>query len=216
MFCILTTFFFRFELNKFTTADHGGTHLDAPAHFSEGGWRTQQIPVEHLVGPAAIIDVRKKAANNPDYELTIEDLKSYEKNYGKIPCGAIVLLNSDWDKYYPNPVLTFGTQTPNDSTTFHFPGFHVEAADWLARYRDVRIIATDTPSTDFGQSTTYPVHQRIGKAGICGLENVANLNKLPSKGATIYVGVMKLFDGSGGPARVIGTYKKDNKNDDNE
>ena len=198
-------------MNKFTTADHGGTHLDAPAHFFEGGWRTHQIPIEHLVGPAAVIDIREKASTDPDYQLTVEDLKAYEDEYGKIPCGAIVLLNSDWDKYYPSPTQTFGTQTPNDSTTFHFPGFHVEAIDWLARYRDVHVIGTDTPSIDYGQSQTYPAHQRIGKAGICGLENVANLNKLPPKGATIFVGVMKLFDGSGGPARVIGTYKKENE-----
>ena len=177
-------------------------------HFWKGGWRTHQIPIENLIGPAAIIDVRDKATNDSDYRLSVADLKDWEEIYGKIPSGAIVLMNTDWDKYYPDPSLTFGTQTPNNSATFHFPGFHEDAADWLARYRDVNVIGTDTPSTDYGQSTTYPVHQIIGKAGICGLENVANLNKLPPKGATIFIGAIKLFDASGGLARVVGTFKK--------
>lgn len=200
---------FRFELNSFTTADHGGTHLDAPAHYSKGGWRTHQVPIDNLIGPGVIIDVREKASADPDYRVTIQDLIEWEDEYGRIPEGAVVIMNSDWDKYYPNAEQTFGTATPNDSATFHFPGFHEDAADWLARYRDINVLGVDTPSTDYGQSANFLVHQTIAKAGICGLENVAYVNRLPPKGSTIFVGVMKLFDGSGGPARTIAVFSPD-------
>lgn len=198
-----------FELNSFTTADHGGTHLDAPAHYSKGGWRTHQVPIDNLIGPGVIIDVREKASADPDYRVTIQDLIEWEDEYGRIPEGAVVIMNSDWDKYYPNAELTFGTATPNDSATFHFPGFHEDAADWLARYRDINVLGVDTPSTDYGQSANFLVHQTIAKAGICGLENVAYVNRLPPKGSTIFVGVIKLFDGSGGPARTIAVFSPD-------
>ena len=181
--------------------------MDAPSHVAQGGWRTHQIPIERLVGPGVIIDVRQKAADDPDYRVTIEDLVEWENINGRIPFGAIVIMNSDWDKNYPNGELTFGTSTPTDPSTFHFPGFHEDAVDWLARYRHVYVIGVDTPSVDYGQSTSFPAHKIFTKAGISGLENVANVNKLPPKGSTIFVAVLKLVDGSGGPARVFASFQ---------
>lgn len=195
-------------MNQFTTPEHGGTHLDAPSHFAKGGWRAHQVPIDNLIGPGVIIDVREKAHKDPDYRVTIQDLMDWEAQFDEIPEGAIVLMNSDWDKYYPDPSLTFGTLTPDNPSTFHFPGFHEEAADWLARYRNIHVLGTDTPSVDYGQSAMYPVHQISAKHSICCLENAANLNKVPQNGSTIFVGVIKLYDGSGGPARTIATFKK--------
>ena len=195
----------RYESNYFGTPEHGGTHLDAPSHFAEGSWRNTQIPLERLIGPGVIIDVTEKASANPDYRVTVEDLNDWENEYGRIPDGAIVIMNSGWHKHYPNKTLTFGTNTPTDPATFHFPGFHEDAADWLVRNRNIHVLGVDTPSTDYGQSNTFPVHVIIGKANISGLENVANLNKIPQSGTTIFVAAIKLFDGSGGPARTFAT-----------
>lgn len=194
-----------YEGNYFATAEHAGTHLDSPSHFYEGGWRAQQIPIERLIGPGVILDVREKASTNPDYRVSVQDLRDWEKSFGEMPPGAIVIMNSGWDRHYPNKSMTFGTDTPSDPATFHFPGFHEDAVDWLARYRSVHVVGVDTPSTDYGQSKTFPVHVILGKANIPGLENVANLNKLPQSGSMIYVGAIKLFDGSGGPARTFAT-----------
>ena len=147
----------------------------------------------------------ERASANPDYRVSVEDLKDWEDKYGEIPAGAVVIMNSGWDKYYPNKTRTFGTNTPSDPSTFHFPGFHEDAADWLVRHRNIHVLGVDTPSTDYGQSKTFPVHVIIGKANIPGLENVANLNKIPPNGATIFVAAIKLYDGSGGPARTFAT-----------
>ena len=196
-------YYYRLEGNFFSTAEHGGTHFDAPSHFYEGSWRSHQIPVEHLVGPGVIIDVRQQASEDPDYRVTIGDLKQWERRYGKIPKGAVVIMNSGWDKNYPNKSLTFGSDNPHDQTTFHFPGFHEEAADWLIHRRNIHVIGVDTPSLDYGQSITRPVHVIMGKENIPGLENVANLDTIPAAGTIIIAGAIKLYDGSGGPARVI-------------
>ena len=201
--------FSRYESNYFGTAEHGGTHLDAPAHFAEGSWRAQQIPIERLVGPGVIINVIDEAAANPDYRVTVDDLRDWEHRYGDIPYGAIVIMNSGWDKHYPNKSKTFGTDTPSDPATFHFPGFHEDAADWLVRYKNIHVVGVDTPSTDYGQSKTFPVHVVLGKANVPGLENVANLNRIPPSGSTIFIGAIKQFGGSGGPARTFATLPDD-------
>ncbi|CAG5118445.1 unnamed protein product [Candidula unifasciata] len=149
-----------YESNKFETSEHGGTHLDAPAHFAEGKWRVHEIPAERLVGYGVVINVIDCVVENPDYRL----------------------------KYF---------------FLFFFSGFHPDAIDWLIQYRNISMIGVDTPSTDYGQSKTFDTHQRMAKAGIIGLENVNNLDKIPPSGSTIFVGVIKLFDGSGGPVRIL-------------
>ncbi|KAK6176201.1 hypothetical protein SNE40_014529 [Patella caerulea] len=201
-----------FESNYFATAEHGGTHLDAPAHFSKGKWRTHEIPVERLVGPGVIIDVRSKATANHDYRVHISDIEVWEFKYGNIPQGAIVLMNSGWTKRYPDKSQVFNSENTTDPETFHFPAFHEDAVEWLIQHRNISIVGVDTPSVDYGQTKTFPVHQLVGANNILGLENVACLDKVPEHGAVIFAGVAKLYDGSGGPARVIAIYTIDSSN----
>ena len=135
----------------------------------------------------------------------MQDLIDWESKYGTIPKGAVVLMNAGWSSKYPNKTAVFGTSTPDDPSTFHFPGFHEDAGDWLVKNRNIHVLGTDTPSIDYAQSTTFPNHVLLGNANIPGLENVANLDMIPEKGAMIYVAPIKLLDGSGGPARVFAT-----------
>ncbi|XP_050414236.2 isatin hydrolase [Patella vulgata] len=198
-----------YETNYFATAEHGGTHLDAPAHFSKGKWRTHEIPVERLVGPGVIIDVTSKATTDHDYRVQISDIEVWETKYGNIPEGAIVLMTSGWTKRYPDKGQVFGSENTTNPETFHFPAFHEDAVEWLIQHRNISIVGVDTPSVDYGQTKTFPVHQLLGANNIIGLENVAYLDKVPEHGAIIFAGVTKLYDGSGGPARVIAIYTTD-------
>lgn len=193
---------FWYESNAFSSPEHGGTHLDSPSHFYQGSYRTHQIPMEKLIGPGVIINVKEKVGTNPDYMLSRQDLLDWEKKYSTIPDGAVVVMNSGWTRKYPNKTEVFGTQSVTDPSKFHFPGFHEDAIDWLVRYRQVHVIAVDTPSIDPGQSTTFPVHVALGRANIPAVENIANIDAIPEHGAVIHVAPIKLYDGSGGPARV--------------
>ncbi|XP_059156918.1 isatin hydrolase-like [Physella acuta] len=194
---------FWLELNKFTTPEHVGTHLDAPSHFSEGHWRVDQIPPARLVGPGIVVDARPQVANNPDYRLTVADLTRWEELHGRIPDRAIVFMWTGWDTRYPDPFATFNTPTPQNSSTFHFPGYHPDAVRWLLDDRDLGMLAIDTPSNDYGQTRVFDVHQMIGRANVMGLENVNRIGQLPVRGATIVVAPVKLTDGSGGPVRIL-------------
>lgn len=179
--------------------------MDSPAHFYENRTRTQEIPLEKLIGPGVIIDVKSKARANPDYRVSVSDVEEWESRFGQIPKGAVVIMNSGWHAYYPNKTLVFNTQTPADPSTFHFPAWHEDAVTWLINKRSIHVLGVDTPSTDYGQSTTFPVHVILGKANVPGAENVANLDAIPNVGSIIFVAVTKIYDGSGGPARVFAT-----------
>lgn len=161
--------------------------------------------MERLTGPAVIVDVKEKARADPDYRVQIQDLTEWESVNGRIPDKAAVIMNSGWGDKYPNKTAVFSSATPGDPSTFHFPGWHENTARWLITNRNVYIIGVDTPSTDYGQSTAFPTHVHMGKNSVIGLENVANLDRLPGSGSHLFAGVIKTKSGSGGPARIFAT-----------
>ncbi|VDH99633.1 Hypothetical predicted protein [Mytilus galloprovincialis] len=185
------------------TTEHLGTHLDAPVHFNQYSWTTHQIPIDHLVGPGVIIDVKDKVKNDLDYRVTVADIEKWEENNGRIPNGAIVIMNSGWHERYPDKKRVFNTEDPIDTKTFHFPSWHEDTVAWMVAHRTIHVLGVDTPSLDYGQSRKFPVHVLISSENICGLENVGYLDRIPASGTIISIGAMKTENGSGCPARVI-------------
>jgi kynurenine formamidase len=161
--------------------------------------------MDRLVGKGVIINVKSKASADHDYRVSVQDLTEWEETYGRIPNGAVVLMNSGWSDKYPNKNAVFNSTTPDDPSTFHFPGWHEDAATWLTKNRKVHAIGVDTPSIDYGQSKTFPTHVILCKNNIIGVENVGFLDRIPESGSTVFIAVLKLTDGSGGPARVFAT-----------
>ncbi len=192
-----------YAANNICLAEHGGTHMDAPIHFAEGKRAADEVPVQQFIGPAIVIDVRAQAAKDADYRVTVADLATWEKQHGRIPTGAIVVMLSGWGSRWPDKKKYLGTDQPGDVANLHFPGFSKEAAEFLVSQRDIDAIGVDTPSIDYGQSKDFIVHQIINGADKPGLENIAKLEKLPAKGATLIALPMKIAKGSGGPARII-------------
>jgi kynurenine formamidase len=184
----------------FRTEEHYGTHLDAPAHFAAGMWTVDQIPPERLVRPLAILDVRNAAMHDADYEVSVQDVAAWEDAHGPIPSGAVVMAYTGWDERW-NSQKEFRNQQSDHLT--HYPGFSLEAAQFLVKTREVVGLGIDTMSVDKGATTTYPVHYFTSKESVYHLENVANLALVPPAGATVVVAPIKLENGSGGPARVL-------------
>ena len=189
---------------RYSAAEHGGTHLDAPIHFAEGGDTSAEIPLDRLIGPAAVIDVSGRA--NPDYLVSIEDITIWEAEHGQIPEGAILLLRTGWDTRYGDPAAYLGTGMtgPDAVAELHFPGLSPEAAEWLVENRNIDAVGIDTPSIDYGQSTDFRSHVILYGANIPGFENVANLDQLPPAGSYVVALPMKIEGGSGGPLRIVG------------
>jgi len=196
---------FYYSAYRYSAAEHGGTHLDAPVHFAKGRHSADEIPLEQLLGTAIVIDVTKQCASNPDYRITTNDLLNWEKAHGKIGAETIVLLRTGFGKHYPDRKKYLGTaeRGPAAVAQLHFPGLHPDAAHWLVSNRSIKAIGLDTASIDFGQSTKFESHQILFDKNIPAFENVANLDKLPARGFSVIALPMKIKGGSGGPLRII-------------
>jgi kynurenine formamidase len=192
-----------YAANRFAAPEHGGTHLDAPIHFADGRRTVEEIPLPQLVAPAVVLDVREQAAADLDYRLTRSDLAAWEAEHGRVPPGSIVLLHTGWGNRYPDRAAYFGDDTPGDASDLHFPAYGEEAAAMLVEERRVAVLGLDTPSLDHGPSTDFPVHRVAAAANVPGLENVAQVDRLPSTGAWVIALPMKIAGGTGGPVRIV-------------
>lgn len=192
-----------YAAGRYSASEHGGTHLDAPIHFAERRQSADQIPIGRLIGPAVVIDIYQAAAKDRDYLLSVADILAWEAAHGRIPANAIVLVRTGWDRFWGDRKAYLGTDAPSDAANLHFPGISKEAAELLARDRDVDAVGIDTPSLDHGPSRDFAAHRTLAAANIYGLENVANLGRLPPTGATVIALPMKIRGGSGGPARIV-------------
>jgi kynurenine formamidase len=189
--------------NSLCTPEHGGTHLDAPLHFSETGHTTDRIPLEQLVAPAIVIDATTQAERDRDYRLTRDDVLRFEKANGLIARGTIVLLRTGWSRYWPDAKAYFGDDTPGDASKLSFPSYGVDAARLLVEERNVGALGIDTASIDFGRSTDFQVHRIATARNVPGFENLTNLDRLPVRGAVVIALPMKIEGGSGGPLRAV-------------
>lgn len=187
------------------TAEHGGTHLDAPIHFAEGRQSADQIPLERLMGAAVVVDVSEAAQADRDYQIGVTDIQRFEAAHGPIPDGAILLFRTGYGQFWPDREAYMGTAERGQDAVakLHFPGIHPETADWLVANRSVDAVGIDTPSIDYGQSTLFETHQTLFAENIPAFENVANLDQVPETGATVIALPMKIEGGSGGPLRMI-------------
>lgn len=182
----------------FTTPEHYGTHVDAPLHFVAAAKSIDKVDVGMLLAPAVVIDVRQEVRNNPDYRLSVERIKEFEKG-GEIAAGSAVLLLTGWAERFADP----GKYNNLDGKgIMHYPAYSKESAEYLIA-KGVKTLGLDTISADYGPSTDFPVHKTVLGAGGILIENLTNLDKLPARGAKIYIGALPIKNGTGSPARVI-------------
>jgi len=186
------------------TAEHGGTHMDAPIHFHAERDTADQVPLERLAGPAVVIDVSGAAADDPDYLLGAADLADWEAVNGRIEAGTIVLVRTGYAAYWPSTERYLGTARKGAAAVplLHFPGIGADAAQVLVE-RGVGSVGLDTASVDRGQSSEFLTHRILYEANIPGFENVGDMSRLPARGAFVVALPMKIGGGSGAPLRIV-------------
>jgi kynurenine formamidase len=199
-----------YAANNFSTAEHGGTHLDAPVHFAEGRDTADRVPLERLLGAGVVVDVSEKCARDADYQVSTEDFEAWEREHGRLPDGAILILRTGFGRRWPDRRAYMGTDErgPEAVAKLHFPGLHPAAARWLADGRAIKAVGLDTPSIDFGQSKLFESHRVLFEKNIPAFENLANLERLPAKGFHVVALPMKIKGGSGGPLRAVAIVKQ--------
>ncbi|MFQ5707641.1 MAG: cyclase family protein [bacterium] len=194
-----------YTTNNFSASEHGGTHIDAPSHFSKSGTTVDAIPLTRLIGEGVVVDVSDKCAADRDYRVQVDDFLHWEKQHGRTIDDAIVLLRTGFGKHWPDKIKYLGTDErgPEAVAKLHFPGLHPDAARWLVKNRSIKALGLDTASIDYGQSTLFECHVILYGSNIPGFENLANLDQLPAAGFTVIALPMKVEGGSGGPLRIV-------------
>ena len=192
-----------FFSKRWTLEEHIGTHIDTPGHFDEGNSLVDQIGPENLVAPVVVIDITAKAAEDPNAVVTPDDLVAFERRHGRIPDRALVCMNSGWAaKVDDGDAFRGGAGFPD----LNFPGFSIDATDWLVAKRDPVGIGLDTMSLDPGNSAVFAVHVEFLASGRYGIESMADLDRIHPRGALAFVGPVPWEDGSGSPCRVIAAW----------
>lgn len=188
-----------YRLHKFEMGENTGTHVDAPGHFVEGKRAIDEIPVNELVVPVVVLNVRQKAENDPDYQVSGADIVDWEAINGTVPPGAVFVANTGWHGRFDDTDKYINL---DDKGVMHFPGFSKAAAQLLVE-RDVTGIGIDTLSIDPGNAPDFEAHKVMLAANKYQIENLANLDELPETGATLMIGVLPVSEGSQAQARVL-------------
>lgn len=189
-----------FYKNRLTLDEHSGTHMDAPAHFIEGGATADELDPGAFFAPLVVIDISARAASDPDAVVTDGDIAEWEAINGTIPDRAFVAMYSGWDAKVGDPEAYINLDSNNVQ---HFPGWSGRAVSFLTGERTVVGIGVDTPSLDPGNSTTFIAHVNALQAGLYGIENLANLGEVPPVGTVAVLGGPKYLHASGGPLRAM-------------
>lgn len=192
-----------FYMQYFSLVGQWGTHVDPPAHFIKGLRTLDQISLKEMILPLVVLDVHHKVMEDPDYVITMDDVRSYEDRYGLIPQGSFVAMRTDWSHRWPNQSAM---ENMDDNGVSHYPGWSQDVLTYLYEERNITASGHETTDTDPGLVTStdqYPLETYILSQNKYQVELLANLDQVPESGAVIVVGIPKPKDGSGFPARVF-------------
>jgi kynurenine formamidase len=190
-----------FFVKSWAFDEHSGTHVDAPAHFGEGQATVDRIAPEELILPVAVVDIRERVQHDHDATAVPADVLDWERRHGPLPERCAVFALTGWGTRVHDPTAYLNADAGG---TMHAPGFAAELTEFLKEERPgVRAIGLDTASLDIGASADFPAHVSWLPSGRYGIENLANLQRLPPLGAVAVVGAPALAGGSGGPSRVL-------------
>jgi kynurenine formamidase len=192
-----------FHVEEFCHVGQWGTHVDPPAHFHAGLKTVDQIDPKDMLMPLIVLDVHEKVARNPDYILSLDDVRAWERRHGRIPAHAFVAMRTDWSKRWPNDA---SMQNKDARGVAHYPGWSMAVLKLLYEDRHIAASGHETTDTDPGVATTkddYSLESYVLGTNHYQVEMLANLEQVPEFGALVMVGFPKPANGSGFPARVI-------------
>jgi len=190
---------------NYSGSEHVGTHLDAPVHFHEGGKPIDQVSFQQLMGDVIVVDIKQQVAADMEYLASVDDLLAWEKTNGRIPDDSIVMFNTGLSNVWPDSIKYTGTDKRGNEGVAELknPGIHKDAAAFLTGERKIKAVGIDSISFDNGRQADRMSHRILFQHDIPGVENIANLDLLPAKGAYMIGLPMKIKGGSAAPIRII-------------
>lgn len=194
-----------FFVEQFTVVGQYGTHIDPPVHFVEGARYLDEIDLKDLLLPLYVIDCSQAVADNPDYEISKQDILAFEAQYGAIEEEAFVAFRSDWSKRWPSQEAI---RNLDEEGVQHTPGWSHEALEYLIQEKNVKAVGHETLDTDSGLSAAkhggrLPEEYYLLSKDIYQVEVLANLDQVPPTGSLISIAFPHWEKASGSPVRVV-------------
>ena len=192
-----------FLAHEYCHVGQWGTHVDPPAHFVQGTRLLDEIPVDEMLLPLVVFDVSAQAAEDPDYQITMDDVRAWEERYGPVPAGAFAAMRTDWSQRWPDAAAM---RNEDEQGVAHYPGWSMEVLRYLYEERGITASGHETTDTDPGIATSqgdYSLEAWILGQDHYQIELLANLSQVPEYGAIAVVAFPKPLKGSGFPARVF-------------
>jgi kynurenine formamidase len=192
-----------FFAQRYCLVGQWGTHVDPPAHFARGLRTLEDIEPKEMLLPLVVLDVHAQVAANPDYTVTLEDVRAWERRHGPIPEGAFVALRTDWSRRWPDPQKMRNEDAQHIA---HYPGWSLPVLRYLYEERKITASGHETTDTDPGLATSrgdYSLEKYILERNHYQIELLCNLDQVPEAGALVVVAFPKPRRGSGFPARVF-------------
>jgi len=176
-----------------------GTRLDASGLAGKARSSVAEIPSRELLVRAIVVNIAAKVVESPEYQVSVEDLRSWERQNGRIPRASAVLLRTGWSRWWADPARYVN---PDAQGVPRVPGFSPAAMAFLAAERQVRGVGSDAMARDVPAGSGGEAASPHLPFGVWQLENLVNLDKLPAKGATLIVAPLRIA-AAAAPARVI-------------
>ena len=176
-----------YNLELLFLSSHSGTHLDAPFHFIDKGFKIDRVPLDRLITDAILCRIKKEA----DEAITKSDILEFEKKHGTIQSRSTVIFRTDWHR--------------NLFKKYYFaknPGLSVAAARYLTEKR-INLVGIDSPSIDLGRNLKFTAHRILLKNNVLILENLCNLEKISGIHFKLVVLPLKLKGATGSPVRAV-------------
>jgi len=199
-----------FRAHYYKHAGQWGTHVDPPIHFVEGGRSLDEIEVSEMVLPLVCFNCQPKSEKNPDYIFSLDDLLEWESENGIVPKNAFAVMRTGWAKYWPSNASMLNADKHGVA---HFPGWGMDAVQFLIEKRDVKAFGHETTDTDGGMAISdddYSVETIILEKDCFQIELLADTSELPEVGSIGIVSFPKPRGGSGYPARVFAICETEN------
>ena len=184
-------------LHRVCVGEHSGTHFGAPRHFLARGRGMTDFKAGDFILAAAVIPIEAACRTDPDHLLSIDEVNRAESRWGPVPRDSVVLISTGWARFWNEPERYLG------AGSLHFPGISIDAAEYLVHKCGVRGLGIDTAGVDGGRSTRFQVNLLLCEHGLFHLENLARLDLVAARGATLFIGALPIPGGCGSPCRVL-------------
>lgn len=162
-------------VSRLTMGTHTGTHVDAPIHFLPGGAGAEEIPLENLVGPARVIEIK-----DPD-SVKAEELRVHNLGHRE----RLIFKTSNSERCWK---------------TSHFVPDFVSIAEDAALY--LASLNTLSVGIDYLSAGGPETHRALLGAGVVIVEGLNLTGVSPGRYELLCL-PLKILGGDGALARVL-------------